>query len=378
MFALAKRLRQGTAAIIAGMENARNTTSSDTGKARPVILMVSGGSDSTALLELATLAARGEQPNGPTGARLMAQLASSINLAVAQLHCLHINHLLRGDASDGDEAFVHALCEREAVTFHAKRINVAALANTSSAGMEATAREQRYLAASNLAQELSATAALEPEDVSILTAHTLDDRAETFLMRALVGTGPGGLGSIPRHRGNILRPLLDATRQELRDFLLEQHPSMPTTQLWREDATNDDGSNFRSRVRMQLMPVMRQLQPGFEQNLARTMDLMAEEDEVLRTRAESIVYLNILLHDDEPSTIPAGVLTRESRPMARRVLRQCLLLVEPEARLEARQIEQIIDAVFSQRSNFAADVASGIRVQLKQGILSFQKVSYSG
>ncbi len=342
----------------------------------PVILMVSGGSDSTALLELAALAASGGEPCGKAGQCLMARLEDCIDLYGVQLHCLHINHLLRGEAADGDEAFVRALCERLGVAFHVRRIDVAALAAAGSAGMEATAREQRYLAASELAQTLSVSTACAAEDVRILTAHTLDDRVETFLMRALVGTGPGGLGSIPRQRGAILRPLLDVTRQELRDFLAEEHPGTPASELWREDATNDDGSNFRSRVRTQLMPIMRQLQPGFERNLARSMDLIAEEDAALQSQAASIVYRNFRWNEDGSASLPAFALLSENRPMARRVLRQSLLLVEPNARLEAQQIERVIDAVFKREERFATDVDSGVRVQLADGELGFTKASY--
>lgn len=102
------------------------------------------------------------------------------------------------------------------------------------------------------------------KDGLICTAHTIDDRVETFFMRALVGTGPGGLASIPRVRGNLRRPLLDASREQLRDWLRKRHPGVPDTALWREDETNLTGDNFRSRVRRELIPVLRKLRPGFE------------------------------------------------------------------------------------------------------------------
>jgi NADPH-dependent glutamate synthase beta subunit-like oxidoreductase len=120
-------------------------------------------------------------------------------------------------------------------------------------GVEAVAREERYRLADAELDRICCELGVDAEQGVICTAHTLDDRIETFFMRTLVGTGPAGLRSIPRERGRIRRPLLDAGREELREWLRERHLGQPDSELWREDATNDDGSNFRSRVRHELL-----------------------------------------------------------------------------------------------------------------------------
>lgn len=327
----------------------------------PLLLMVSGGSDSTALLELAALLAVGEEPQGPAGRKLAVMMADALpQNACFELGVLHVNHLLRGVDSDADEAFVAQRCEELGVPCATHRVDIAALAATSADGMEAVARTERYRLAVQELAALEARSCAKPASGLILTAHTLDDRVETFLMRTLVGTGPGGLGSIPRRRGSIVRPLLDATRQELRDFVAEQHPGLPASALWRDDATNDDGSNFRSQVRTRFVPVMRSLKPGFEASLARTMDLIAEEDVARADAAASIAYRN-LAFDGQIATLPAKVLLGIDVPLARRVIRQCLLVVNPDARLESRQIERILEGVLA-RQPFATEVDSGIRV----------------
>lgn len=327
----------------------------------PILLMVSGGSDSTAMLELAALHANGCKPEGATGRKLAGMMAAVLpDSACCGLAVLHVNHLLRGADSDGDETFVVQLCEELGLPCLVRRVDIAALAAASGEGTEATARTERYRLASQELASLEHRMGAAPGTGLVLTAHTVDDRVETFLMRALVGTGPGGLASIPRRRGAIARPLLDATRQELRDFLVEQHPGKHTAALWREDATNDDGSNFRSRVRTQLVPVMRELQPGFERNLARTMDLIAEEDGARSSAAQSIVYRN-LVWDGEMASIPLAAIQSLEAPLARRVLRQCLLVVNPDARLESAQIERVLAAA-GEGGRFAVDVDSGIRV----------------
>lgn len=347
--------------------------------------MVSGGSDSAALLELAALDNGGKKPHGKTGSKLLGMLQAALPRGRARdYHCLHINHQLRGDASDGDEAFVEERCKELGIPFHSKRVDVIGLMSTNKQGMEACARELRYEKAAQLLGVIQENR--NTDEGLVLTAHTIDDRVETFLMRALVGTGPGGLASIPRSRGAILRPLLDVTREELRDFLRKEHPETPDEHLWRDDATNEDGSNFRSRIRTRLVPVMRDLNPGFEHNLARTMDLVASENDTLQAQADGIVYRN-LIWSTEGNSLPLSALKGLDTPMMRRVLRQSLLAVQPEARLESTHIECLVEAVQqvveqtrmqkgAERSRYSCDVAGGVRVVIANGEISMSVVEY--
>ncbi len=356
----------------------------------PILLMVSGGSDSTALLELACAcqqarveAAADTQLPALTGevsselgdgsaldARLRAMMRAALpDLASSELTVLHVNHMLRGTAADADEAFVASRCADLVIPCVTKCVDVPALARERGGGFEAVAREVRYKFAEELLGERCAANGVSPEQGVICTAHTLDDRIETFLMRTLVGTGPGGFGSIPRSRGNIRRPLLDAMREELRAWLRARHPGVPDSELWREDATNDDGSNFRSQVRTRLVPVFRELRPGFEPVLARTMDLVSEEDAMLSAEAESVVYRN-LSWDGTIAHFPASVLAAMSRPLARRTLRIALLVVNPDARLEATQIDRVLDGLGQE--GFTTEVAGGIRVRIRgEELLAF-------
>lgn len=324
--------------------------------------MVSGGSDSIAMLEIAHAFAEGARAAGD---ELVASFAEMFgDPSDYELFVLHVNHLLRGTESDEDEAFVRARCEELGVPCEVRRIDVAARAQELKGGLEAVARTERYGAAIEALER--ACARLGASDGIICTAHTLDDRVETFFMRSLVGTGPGGLASIPRQRGNLRRPLLDATREQLRDWLRKRHLGVSDTELWREDETNYSGENFRSSVRMQLMPVLRELRPGFEHSLAQTMDLIADEDDALQQEAESLVYRR-LSWDGAEARIPVSALAELSRPMARRVLRTCLLVVNPDARLEARHIDRVLDNLAVDR--FATDVSGAIRVRVEDNAL---------
>lgn len=331
----------------------------------PVLLMVSGGSDSTALLELVCAYTVGELLDGELAVMLARSLPAPDRIAP---FVLHVNHMLRGEDSDADERFVRELCEELGVPCEVQRVDVGALVRSRRGGMEAVAREERYRLAS-LALD-RACAQVGAKDGLICTAHTIDDRVETFFMRALVGTGPGGLASIPRVRGNLRRPLLDATREQLRDWLRRHHPGMCGSQLWREDETNLTGDNFRSRVRRELIPVLRELRPGFEGSLAQTMDLIADEDEALRCQADSIAY-RTLVWDGETASMPVEALRSLSRSMARRVMRACLLVVNPDARLEAGQIDRVLDGL--EDEGFTTETSGGLRVNVADGTLVIRK-----
>lgn len=186
--------------------------------AAPVVLMVSGGADSTALLLMACTSKLDIQDG-----RGVAPIARE------RLHVLHVNHHLRGEASDGDEAFVRGLCAQ----YGAWPLCVEhAYFDDESGNIEAAAREVRYAAARRYVRELCAQTGAPRTAARICTAHTSSDRAETFLMNAIKGSGPAGLSSIPRRRNIVVRPLLDLTHDELVGYL-QVHG-----QPWREDESN--------------------------------------------------------------------------------------------------------------------------------------------
>ena len=172
--------------------------------AAPVVLMVSGGADSTALLLMAC------------SSRLdIADGRGCVPIARERLHVLHVNHHLRGEASDGDEMFVRDLCERFGLPLCVEHASFECLEGQN---LEAAAREVRYAAAKRYVRELCREAGVPRSAARVLTAHTASDRAETFFMNAIKGSGPAGLSSIPRRRNIVVRPLIDKTHDELCDY----------------------------------------------------------------------------------------------------------------------------------------------------------------
>ena len=224
----------------------------------PVVLMVSGGADSTALLLMAC-----------TSKLDVADGRGRARIARERLHVLHVNHHLRGDASDGDEAFVRDLCARHGLPLCVEH---ATFTQLDGQNLEAAAREVRYAAARRYVRDLSQEAGTPRSAARILTAHTASDRTETFFMNAIKGSGPAGLSSIPRRRNIIVRPLIDMTHADLVHYL------QVAGQPWREDESNSDTSYLRNFIRHKVVPVAAQRNGNLEKTVGAACDILGDED----------------------------------------------------------------------------------------------------
>ena len=222
-----------------------------------VCVAISGGADSTALLML--VHAANALPRGALGVGLSA---------------IHVNHALRDAESDGDQAFVADLCAKLSVPLHLERVDTRARARDYGETLEEAARSLRYAAFASLLTRDAANI--------VLTAHTLDDQAETVLMKLLRGAWLEGLSGISpvldvssengRTVGRVVRPLLAVARTDLRAYLTGQG------QLWREDSSNSDEAFTRNRLRATVLPILRQENPSLDHTLANLAELAREEE----------------------------------------------------------------------------------------------------
>lgn len=247
------------------------------------LLMVSGGSDSTAL---AYLMARAREAG-----------------LVGPLAMLHVNHKLRGADADADAAFVEGLARMLGIPCFVCEVDVAGEAARSGGNVEAVARRERYLAADEALASMCHHEFVPLLEGRIVTAHTADDRIESFYMRSIVGTGPGGFRSMKHRNGPVVRPLLGCTREELRQAIEGRAASgLPTMrgaagELWREDATNAHTDRFRAYVRHELVPVARGWNAQMPATLSRTMDLIADEDDMLEGMATAALREHVVPAD---------------------------------------------------------------------------------
>ncbi len=238
---------------------------------------VSGGADSIALLL----------------ALHEANTASRDGLGVG-LSAVHIHHGIRAaHESDADLAFVQNLCISLDVPLHIHHADVPSRASQNRETIEEAAREARYEFFRTLLQSGHAD--------TILTAHTLDDQAETVLMKLLRGAWTEGLSGIypvfqvdlpKRPPGRILRPLLGTPRSEVESFLEAR------SQNWRTDSTNADTAYTRNRIRHELLPQLRTFNPSINQTLANLAELAREEES--RWQAELTRALPQLLLPGKP------------------------------------------------------------------------------
>lgn len=247
------------------------------------LLMVSGGSDSTALVYLM---ARAREAG-----------------LVGPLAMLHVNHKLRGADADADAVFVEGLARMLGIPCFVCEVDVAGEAARSGGNVEAVARRERYLAADEALASMCHHEFVPLLEGRIVTAHTADDRIESFYMRSIVGTGPGGFRSMKHRNGPVVRPLLGCTREELRQAIEGRAASgLPTMrgaagELWREDATNAHTDRFRAYVRHELVPVAQGWNAQMPATLSRTMDLIADEDDMLEGMATAALREHVVPAD---------------------------------------------------------------------------------
>lgn len=222
-----------------------------------VCVALSGGADSVALLLAFIEANRARESLGVV------------------LSAVHVHHGLRGADADADEAFVRDLCERLQVPLSVEQVDVLTRRETAREGVEEAARELRYEVFWRLIAQGKADC--------VATAHTLDDQAETVVMKLMRGAWTEGIsgiapvtcgkpGTTPQTAGRIVRPILGVRRAEVEAYL------RACGQGWRDDATNKDLSLTRNRVRHELMPMLRTFNPAIDATLARLSDIARDEE----------------------------------------------------------------------------------------------------
>ena len=320
--------------------------------AAPVILMVSGGADSMALLHMAVT----EPLDLGDGAGLA-------HIAKERLHVLHVNHLLRGADADADQHFVQETCDSLGIPCTALCVDVAKLAQERDGNVEDVGRRVRYDAARELAQKLCVGQGVSRQKAKILTAHTADDRAETFMMNVMRGSGMSGLTSIPRHRGLIYRPLLDYTHDQLKDWLKTR------TLEWHEDATNTDTHYLRAYMRHNVLPLLKARNPMLVQTVCKIADLMADEDDYLEAKAARKLRQMTLRKSESSLVLDALKLSSTDVVIARRVVRIVARQLIPEAWLEFRHVDAVLEAVAAGVG--VANLPQNLEARVRLGTVTF-------
>jgi tRNA(Ile)-lysidine synthase len=337
---------------------------------------VSGGADSVALL------------------RLLLEARPELGIV---LSVVHFNHQIRGADADADERFVRQLARGLDLEFHCGSGDTPAYARQHKLSLEAAARKLRYA----FFDRLTADATVH----RIATAHTRDDQAETVLMRFLRGSGTKGLSGIYPGVGGwisasvaatvrkfgesastvpplptapptprIVRPLLDVSRDELRAYLHQ------LGQAWREDASNADVSFTRNRLRHEIMPVLRLLNPNLDRILAETSEIAREEERwwsMQTSAAQRDLWGAFSPTERPPRKMRVDVLLAQPLALQRRLVRMMLDL--PDLHLDFDHVEAVLELAASEptRSEKVLELPNGWEAVRQDRELWFRRRSQS-
>lgn len=288
-----------------------------------VILGISGGPDSTALLRLLVEFA----------------LTKPIKIIVA-----HVNHGIRGRDSVRDELFVKKLSAKYKLKFELKRVRLAGMA-----GVEEKGRAIRRDFFEKLAKKYKAR--------FILTAHTKDDNVETIVFNFLRGTGIRGLAGMQVLNGIYLRPLIGTHKKELLDYLKD------IEQPFCKDATNDDATYSRNFVRKKILPMFERINPSFREGLIRNSKIFFEVDGLIRAKVREIVNKKNEIDARKFSRLPNAIQTAVIQEMYRKKAKNYYSLPN-------KNVQQVIELVVKNIGNKKIQCPGHITFVLKMGILS--------
>lgn len=223
-------------------------------KSKKLLLAISGGIDSMVLLDLFW----------------------KLDYAITVAHC---NFQLRGTESDEDAAFLADYCQNNHIPLISKKMDTLAFADNHKISIQQAARELRYEWFYNI---------LETNQLDyILTAHHLDDSVETFFIHLSRGTGLEGLCGIPAINDKIVRPLLLFSRAEIEKYAKENAIS------WREDSSNASDKYLRNKIRQQLVPILKEINPSFLNSFQNTQNYLQNAQELVDD-ASTLVFKEIV------------------------------------------------------------------------------------
>jgi len=292
-----------------------------------IVVAVSGGPDSICLLDI------------------LNKIGKEMGL---KLIVAHFNHGLRPEEDDIETQFVKDLAGFLNLPFVAKKADSELKKEGSS--LEELARKARY-------NFLESVREMRKAD-KIAIGHTMNDQAETVIMRLLRGSGPSGLAGIPPVRdGVIVRPLLYVKREEVEEYLKGQNLSS------RFDSSNLKLTYLRNRIRLEILPILTQLQPNLVEQLALTADILRGENEYLDTLAEAWIQNAIESGDQGLISIPLDLFQNLHTALKRRVLRALIKKLRKNLlRIEYDHVLAVSNLINSHKPQGRLDLPDGLIV----------------
>lgn len=289
------------------------------------------------------------------GADSMAMLHCLVSLGYA-VHVLHIEHGIRGEASRRDADFVREYCKKHAVPFRVVSLDVPAYAAEKGLNTEQAARILRYQALRAWAAQL---------DCPIAVAHHQNDQAETVLLHLLRGSGLEGLCGMQSVNGDIIRPLLFVSREDILAYCRENSLAFVT------DETNSDTLYTRNRIRHELLPLLESYNPRITQALCRTAELLSGDAQALEAQTEQLSK-ELLTCSQDSISLPVKELESLLTGLRRRLVRKAIFLLQGPEDTEQQHIDAVL-ALPGLQSGKKLHISKGLLVKHSAGKLLFYK-----
>ncbi len=287
-----------------------------------IVVACSGGADSMCLLHL---------------------LLTVRNELGIKLEAAHVNHGIRGAEADSDEDYVRAFCDGNNIILHSLKVSVPDIAEKTSESIELCARRIRYEFFDSLNADY------------VATAHTASDRIETMLMNLVRGSSLSGLCSIPAVRGNIIRPLIDFTREDIENYC------KINSLIFVTDSTNLTDEYTRNKFRHNVVSQLKIINPAFEKNAVKCIKKLNEENDYLNELAENAY--NACLNED--NSIAASALI-EQHPVLRKRIIKLFFEKNSTENIESKHIDYIDDNLGTE---FSLMLPSSVKVSLRKNRL---------
>lgn len=326
-------------------------------KGDQIILALSGGPDSACLFYV------------------LNQMKLEFDLSI---NCVHVNHGLRGQASDADEDFVRSLCQKYNCHLRVVSADVNALAKEWKLSTEEAGRKIRYQSFYEEAEKVFKETGISPK---ILIAHNMDDQAETILFRIIRGTGVTGLKAMQKIETTaqgfeLLRPLLDVYKREILGVLSSEN--LP----YCKDKTNEQPIYARNKIRLEIIPSMESINPAFKEAVTRLGEIAGEQEDFIDTEASE--YLEKLKGEHKivlmpyMSIIQADELLDRHVVIQKRVLSLILKQMGILENINAKHMESLVRLLDSENPSAEINLPDGLKAcRMYEKIVIFSKPLFS-
>ena len=304
-----------------------------------VIVGVSGGADSCALLHA------------------LWRLQKTYFL---RLEAVHVHHGLRQEEADRDEAFVRAFCSDLSINCNVFHHQIAQEAQSLGIGLEEAGRIARYRDFQRVCEAIGGG--------RIAVAHHANDQAETVLLHLARGTGLRGLTGIVPVRGNIIRPLLDCTRDEIEDYCEKHHIS------YQEDSTNGNRDYTRNKIRLDFLPwLCDEINPQAVRHISTTAHILRQEDQYLNQESKNILEKAVIEKTETRISLDKGVLLSCPQVLLRRAVRLAYGYLTKDGKDLAFSHICAVTALLEKETGASVNLPFGIRASAEYGKLILDK-----